>query len=108
MNAQELMKAGYSRCQDYDNEDWHVYQKKIYDSNNTLLYFINVYQYDWRKFRKDKDYSYVAKLWLYVDDKADCLNIEFGCDDYTVEELEHYVLTGLYRRLYCVPDKHND
>lgn len=113
MNSYELTKAGYKQCVDhmapeYVKETRYFYQKKIYDSNNKLLYFINVYQYDWRHFNLKKDFAYEAKLWLYVDDKADCLHIQFNCDDYTVDELEHYVLTGLYRRLYCVPDKHND
>ena len=111
MNSQELLAAGYHKCRDYwEKTPLYFYQKKIYSlsENNTLLYFINVYEYDLTDLPIKKDISYEVKLYLYVDDKADCLHIQFNCDDYTVEELEHYVLTGLYRRLYCVPDKHND
>ena len=115
MNAQELLDAGYVKFQDYFAPEHmrpqYAYQKKIRSDEGKLLYFINVYEYDWREFNKHphlSDYIYRVKLSLYVDEKADCINIEFNCTNYDVDELEHYVLTGLYRRLYCVPDKLND
>ena len=108
MNSQELLKAGYHKCRDYwEKTPLYFYQKKIYGDNRALLYFINVYEYDLTDLPIKKDISYEVKLYLYVDDKADCLHIQFNCDKFEVRELEEYV-SDLYLQIGCVPDKHND
>lgn len=114
MNSYELTQAGYKQCVDnmapeYVKETRYFYQKKIYRiTDGILLYFINVYEYDWRHFNhRNKDFAYEAKLHLYVDDKADCLHVHFNCDEFEVRELEEYV-SDLYLQIGCVPDKLND
>lgn len=116
MNDNELLAAGYKLFEDCNAPDYckpqYAYQKKIYD-DNILLYFINVYKYDWSMFNLRDDYdriTYDCKLCVYHDHLEDdgCLRIEFSCTNMTIDELENFVYNKIYNAMECIPDQLND
>lgn len=114
MNAGDLLQDGYKKFEDSFAPDYckpqYAYQRKIY-RDEKLIYFINVYEYDWSKFnlRDNMDrFTYECKIHLYKPgDDMDCLRIQFDCTKSTVSMLEDFVY-NIYTKLECVPDKHND
>ena len=110
MDANDLTKAGYQQFVDSFRSADRAFQKRIrHLEDGKTLYFINVYEYDYRKFniKTDNPISYEVETCLYFDSTLDQIRVQFNCGDLTVTETEEYV-EHMYNTLGCVPDKHND
>jgi hypothetical protein len=88
MNREELLSAGYKFFEDHLSKSNGGYQKCIY-SETGKRYFINVYYYDFSQYKMPYTEGYACKLQFEVKD--DYLNLEFGCRDLTIEQLESKV-----------------
>ena len=88
MNRSELLSAGYTFFEDHLSKSNGGYQKRIFSDNGTR-YFINVYYYDFSQYKMPYAEGYDCKLQFKVKD--DYLNLEFGCRELTIEELERKV-----------------
>ncbi len=88
MNRSELVSAGYKFFEDHFGKSNGGYQKCIYRETGKK-YFINVYYYDFSQYKMPWTEGYDCKLQFKVKD--DYLNLEFGCRDLTIEELERKV-----------------
>lgn len=84
MNRSELLAAGYKFFEDHLSKSNGGYQKRI-----GTRYFINVYYYDFSQYKMPYTEGYDCKLQFKVKD--DYLNLEFGCRELTIEELERKV-----------------
>ena len=88
MNRSELVSAGYKFFEDHFGKSNGGYQKCIYRETGKK-YFINVYYYDFSQYKMPWTEGYDCKLQFKVKD--DYLNLEFGCRELTIEELERKV-----------------
>lgn len=88
MNRSELLSAGYKFFEDHFGKSNGGYQKRI-SSDHGTRYHINVYYYDFSQYRMPWPEGYDCKLQFKVKD--DYLNLEFGCKDLTIEQLERKV-----------------
>lgn len=88
MNRQELLAAGYKHFEDHLSKSNGAYQKRIRSDTGTR-YFINVYYYDFSQFKLPYNEGYDCKLQFKV--LGDYTNLDFGCRDLTIEQLESRV-----------------
>lgn len=90
MNRQELLSAGYKFFEDHFGKSNGGYQKRILsEDGRRTRYFISVYYYDFSQFKMPWPEGYDCKLQFKVKD--DYLNLEFGCRELTIEQVERKV-----------------
>lgn len=105
ITAEQLVKAGYKAYPSYCNQATRLYQKTIYsDDGSSKLYFINLYLYNIPPKMED---SWSGEVALYDTNGEDMRLMLIIDESHTVDRVEKFY-SEAYKRLGCMPDKHNN
>ena len=110
LTIQDFLNAGYKQYQTIKDCDG-LLQKCIYTPDSRVKrYFINLYIYDWSKFReynKENTITFSAEVSLY-DMNDRCFQVTFSVSETdTIENIEGFF--GMtYERMFCIPDIYNN
>lgn len=95
--------TGYTRHSFTLNESDTLFQKRVRNEQGETKYFINIYEYDFRKYVTKILYS--VEVVLFPEGITSQVNLTFSLT--TVQEAEKFI-EEFYVKNNCVPDLNNN
>ena len=110
ISVETLLANGYRahECKCYSSADT-LYQKGIRDNNGVLLYSINAFRYDFRKYQVSiNPIRFTIEIAFYEEDTTQWYTLHMNdVEHLTVAEIEEKA-AGFFKRNGFIPDPYND
>ena len=87
----------------------YFYQRKILNYDKQIMYFENIYVYDWREYDmfRETPFSFLVEARLYYNEKNNLI-LNFHRQSADELPLVFDKIEQIYENQECVPDPHNN